>query len=251
MPKNVFDGLVMTARAGFITRRIWREFYSNDDIYIAKQQINRLLIKGYLLPHPNPIAKSALVLSQSGKDFLYSRLGSFYSAPAAGQLIHDEFVLRSVLRLASHGVIANFQFENELRSSGSQKRFASSQRKNLKYPDAQFDILVNGRPRKAALEYERHRKSPERYRDILWMYTANEDLFIIIFVCETQAIFDSLKRQIKRIGTPELVNRIALVRATEWTNEPLNSSMQISKSAFLFGDLCEVWQGAGMEKGVS
>ena len=251
MPKNVLDGLIMTARAGFITRKIWLEFYSHNDIYIAKQQINRLLIKGYLLPHPNPIAKSALVLSQPGKDFLYSRLGTFYSAPAAGQLIHDEYILRSVLRLASDGVIANFQFENELRSAAAQTKFASTKHKYSKYPDALFDILVNGKPRKVALEYERHCKSPERYRDILWMYAAREDLFIIIFVCETQAIFDSLKRQIRRIGGTELVNKIALVRANEWIDGPLKSSIQISKSVFIFGDMCEVWQGTGMEKGVS
>lgn len=250
MPKNVLDGLIMTGRAGFMTRKIWREFFGNGDLEVTKKQIKRLLAKGYLSRHPNPIAKHVLVLTSLGKDFLLDKLESFSTLPLAGQLSHDELVLWSILRLTNDGIIADCQFENELKCATKKSLFSSSKYQFSKYPDAAFKILVNDSPKNVALEYERQRKSPERYRDILWLYAGMENLSLIIFICETQVIMDCLKRQIKRIGDPELGSRIALVSAKNWLTGPLSAPLQMSTETYLLKNICEVWQSNSLEKGV-
>ena len=109
----------------------------------------------------------------------------------------------------------------------------------MKIPDAVFEIRIGSALRKIALEYERQRKSPERYRDILWLYAGQEDLFLVIFVCETDAILRSIKRQLKRIGYQVMSNRVALVRANEWSRDPIRAPLNIGSEVFFLDEICK------------
>lgn len=209
MPKNVAEGLKVTGQAGFITKKIWREFFGSGDFHASRKQIQRLQHRGYLIPHPNPIAPGVLVLSERAKDFFSANFGEHSPIPTAGQLIHDSFVLWSVLSLSRERLINQFQFECEIRKGSQDTNFSRSRCRNVKIPDAVFEIRIGSALRKIAIEFERQRKSPERYRDILWLYAGQEDFFIVIFVCETDAILQSVKRELKRIGYQALSNRVA------------------------------------------
>jgi hypothetical protein len=239
MPQNVAEGLKLTGQAGFITKKIWRDFFGSGDFHASRKQIQRLQHRGYLIPHPNPIAPGVLVLSDLAKNFFSANFGEHSPIPTAGQLIHDSFVLWSVLSLSRERLIAKFQFECEIKKGHQTTNFFRSKSRNVKIPDAVFEIRIGGTLRKIAFEFERQRKSPERYRDILWLYAGQEDFFLIIFVCETDAILQSIKRQLKRIGYQVLSNRVALVRANEWSRDPIRAPLNIASEVFLLDEICE------------
>jgi len=239
MPQNVAEGLKVTGQAGFITKEIWRKFFGSGDFHASRKQIQRLQLRGYLIPHPNPIAPGVLVLSERAKDFFSANFGEPSPIPTAGQLIHDSFVLWSVLSLARERLIAQFQFECEIRKGSQDANIFGSRSRNVKIPDAVFEVQIGSALRKIAFEFERQRKSPERYRDILWLYAGQEDFFLVVFVCETDAILESIKRQIKRIGYQVLSNRVALVRANEWSRDPIRAPLNIANEVFLLDEICK------------
>ncbi len=239
MPQNVVEGLKVTGQAGFITRKIWREFFGSGDFHASRKQIQRLQHRGYLIPHPNPIAPGVLVLSERAKNFFSANFGEHSPIPTAGQLIHDSFVLWSVLSLSRERLIAQFQFECEIRKGSQDTNIFRSRSRNVKIPDAVFEIRIGSALRKIAFEFERQRKSPQRYRDILWLYDGQEDFFLVIFVCETDAILQSIKRQVKRIGYQDLSNRVALVRANEWSRDPIRAPLNIANEVFLLDEICK------------
>jgi len=239
MPQNVAEGLRVTGQAGFITKKMWRDFFGSGDFHSSRKQIQRLQHRGYLIPHPNPIAPGFLVLSERAKSFFSANFGEPSPIPTAGQLIHDSFVLWSVMSLSRERLIAQFQFECEIRKGSQDTNFFRSKSRNVKIPDAVFEIRIGSTLRKIAFEFERQRKSPERYRDILWLYAGQEDFFLVIFVCETDAILQSIERQLKRIGYQVLSNHVALVRANEWSRNPIRAPLNIANEVFLLDEICE------------
>jgi hypothetical protein len=239
MPQNVVEGLKVTGKAGFISKRLWRKFFGSGNFHASRKQIQRLKLKGHLISHPNPIAHGFLVLSDVGKEFYTAYFGDLSSVPPAGQLIHDEFVLWSVLSMWRDSLITQFQLECEFRDGSQDTHDFLSKSLNHKIPDAIFQFRIGNALRKVAFEYERQRKSPERYRDILWLYAGQEDFSLVIFVCETDAILDSIERQLKRIGDQDLLNRVALVRSKEWSKGPLRAPLHVANKVYLLDELCQ------------
>ena len=136
-----------------------------------------------------------------------------------------------------NGLIGDWQSEAELKLT---KEFQLNENvRDQKYPDAILKINAFGKDRTIALEYERTQKSSVRYKDILWLYSSKSDLGMVLFICEGTAIEKTIVGRMKYLAIAELYNRVALVQAEEWKNDPLNAPIRYGGKVITLNQICQ------------
>lgn len=232
--KNAVSCLRVMAKSGFVTRAIWRDYFAQGNIRWHRRQLQRLCDSKIIEPHVSSNAKGVFVLSKFGKILLAREGLRFAPPPFVGQLDHDESVMRSILEMSKQKLIRGFLLENEMKSSEMRQHQlpTSGRSEDQRYPDAIFELNVLGRKKIAALEYERTRKSPQRYRDKLWAYSHSSSFWVVIFVCESDAIKSMIKRQLYFLRSPELSRKVAFVDKKQWLAEPADALIHLDNQTF-------------------
>jgi len=240
MPSNVAEALKLVGKVGFITRDLWRDFFATGNSRWSREHIRLLSERHLLEQHPNPIAKNCFVASRLARILLAKHSLHYGPAPYVSQLVHDEVIVRSLLRLSRENIIHDWRVENEMKSIQMRQHQLNSSAKEQKYPDAVFKLSALNRQRLCAMEYERTRKSPQRYRDILWLYSKMDSLWMVLFVCETETIHSMIKRQLHHLGQPLLNNRVAFTNAELWKKAPGSAPIELADKSFTLNQLCSV-----------
>jgi hypothetical protein len=232
--KNAISCLRVMAKSGFVTRAIWRDYFARGSNRWHRRQLQRLCECRLIEPHVNSKAQGIFVLSIFGKILLAREGLRFALPPFVGQLDHDELVLRSVLELSKQKLIRGFLLENEMKRSEMRQHQITTwtRAEDQRYPDAIFELNVLGKKRMVALEYERTRKSPRRYRDKLWAYSHSNSFWVVIFVCESEAIKSMIKRQLYFLRCPELSGKVAFVDKKQWLAGPADASVNLESQTF-------------------
>ena len=238
MPSNVYDALKLTGKAGFITRGIWRDFFAVGNDRWNREQVRLLCERKLLERHPNPIAEDCYVLSRVGRVLLAKHGLHFVGSPYVSQIAHDEIVIRSLLTLSREGIAHQCLFESEMKCHQMRQHQINSSPRDQKYPDAVMNIRALGRDRLCAVEYERTRKSPQRYKDILWLYSRIEAFWLVLFVCETDTILKAIKRQLYHLKDPSLLSRAAFTSAKHWKMSPESAPIELDDKIFSLKELC-------------
>jgi len=238
MPSNVYAALILTGKAGFITRSIWRDFFAVGNERWNREQVRLLCERKLLERHPNPIAEDCFVLSRVGRVLLAKHGLRFVGAPYVSQVAHDEAVVRSLLALSRDGVTHQWDLESEMKCHQMRQHQLNNSARDQKYPDAVITLRALGLDRSCAIEYERTRKSPQRYKDVLWLYSRMESYWLVLFACETEAIQNTIKRQLYHLREPSLLSRVAFTNAKHWTKDPATTSIELDKKNFTLKELC-------------
>jgi len=238
MPKNVYDALRLTGKAGFITRGIWRDFFALGNERWNREQVRLLCERKLLERHPNPIAEDCFVLSRVGRVLLAKHGLHFVGSPYVSQVAHDETIIRSLLSLSREGIAHQWHLESEMKCYQMRQHQLNNSARDQKYPDAVMNIRALGRDRLCAVEYERTRKAPQRYKDILWLYSRMESYWLVLFVCETDTISNTIKRQLHHLKEPSLLSRVAFTSAKHWTTAPESAPIELDDKTFSLKELC-------------
>lgn len=237
MPDNVFAALRFIGRSGFITRELWRTFFSEGNERWCRRQIELLCNRRVIEQHPNPIAGNCFVLGCFGRILLARHGIPFVHPPYVSQLAHDELVAHSILHLSERNIVHSWHLESELKYFQLRQHQLNSSAKDQKYPDAIFKIRALNLDRLCAIEYERTRKSPQRYRDILWLYSAMESFWTVIFICENDAIASMIYRQLRYLNQPSLSSRVAFARVGDWKKDPELAPIELDGTTFTLSEL--------------
>jgi len=226
--------LRLMAKSGFVTRKIWCDFFAQGNPRWQRRQIQRLCEKRLIEPHSNSKAKDVFVLASYGKILLAREGLPFVHPPFVDQMEHDELVMRSVLELSQSRLIRGFLFENEMKSSQmKQHRLPQGVgQDDQHFSDALFELNILGKNRIVAFEYERSGKSPQRYRDKLWAYSHTNSHWVVIFVCESDAIKSMIKRQLDYLRSPTLTSKVAFVDKSEWIKDPTTAEVVLENQSF-------------------
>lgn len=242
MPENVVNALRLAAKTGFLSRRLWYELFATGGERWNRRQIEFMLKRGLLMPHPNPAAEDHWVLTPLGRSLVENtNLATVRASPVA-QLHHDEVIARSLVRLERQGIVTQWLTEQELKRMQVKEFQLSNDVRNQKYPDAVFKSHVLGRERTFAIEYERTRKSPVRYKDILWLYSRSDTMSLVLFICENKTIENTILGRMKYLRVASLWNTIGLTQASDWTFDPATAPIRLNHRVVTLKDLCQKTQ---------
>lgn len=237
MPRAIFEALTCAAKTGFITKDLWAKHFASGRQRWANRQLRDLITKGYLTVHPNPIATKCFLSTKKGRDLVCTNTGLSCSTPVVQQIAHDEFVASSMISLLRDNIIADWLCEIELKQLKLSDWVLERSREKTKYPDAIITLRSSNLIYQCAFEYERSEKGQTRYRNILSRYEKLNSLWMILFVCETRSIQESIKSQLTKFNSPRLSTRLATVLASDWKLDPANASLEIGATRFSFNDL--------------
>ena len=162
------------AKSGFLTRKIWDEFFNTYGQSWSSRRWNGFLSRKLFVRHRSSLVKDCLVLNKKSPGIKEIVSGGMSSPPLALQIPHDEIVGRIVLKLLSNNLIEKkYYLEPELRRI-YQGHGLTRRRDRLKLPDALFDLkTTDGKTLCIALEVELSKKSQSRYRKIIECYSSN------------------------------------------------------------------------------
>lgn len=223
--------LEITAKAGFITKELWREHVFGE---VPKSQSGKrryhwawtsLTQKGYLRPHPNRHLSNVLILGHKKLGIIRERFGAASRSPYESQFHHDELVLRGVLQAEKAGLLRHWTLESELKSNERDELKLTSQGKRLKYPDAILYLPARERERKVAVEVELTLKNRLRYRQIIGAYGFLKDLPLVLFVTATPAIERAIRETIKANPTVANGGRYGFMSLNEWQRSPVDGEI--------------------------
>jgi hypothetical protein len=181
----------LAARFGYISQSGFKELVSTKKITMQYQLWKRMKDLKIFVPY-NYRYKSEefLRLTKQGK-ILASQLGTMpIHAPQITQLPHEELLVRFTLLNERSGQIKDVLTEADIKSSGKFLRQIGHIKTKL--PDLYFKINLPD-PVKIAVEYERTRKSNERYRQLLLSYIFFKEVDAVLYITSSPAIEETIR----------------------------------------------------------
>lgn len=238
IPDNVLAALRYIGKVGVMTKTSWNELFSHGGDRWKRKQLFHLINRGLIQVHSCGSVDQAYVLTSYGED-LVSELKLNCVIPIPPQFIkHDETVAVSLIKLERLGLCQNWFTERELKSLQLKEYMVQNKDGEFKYPDAIFKIMIQGKLRTVALEYERTGKSFARYRSILWQYNGINNISMILYIVENQVIKSRIKKSLKFLGNAGLLERIAFMDADKWKADPARAEIELKSKLTSFENLC-------------
>lgn len=219
--KQVEDALNYMAKVGFISKSVWRNYFSKGSIRWSNMQLKKLVEMNILAPHPCKEVENIWVLGKlSRKKFEAKNVITVYP-PFANQLDHDEAVAAGVLRLYKNKFCIDWSSELEIKMYQALADGKSSRANIQKYPDALLRLPSDDGNNLLAIEYEKNPKSHTRYQEILRNYMVNFDIQRVLYIAETKTLANTILRYIDKMRSTILDEKIYVCLADNWKENPL------------------------------
>lgn len=220
--------ILLAARAGFISRPIWDEFFATGAARWRRRCWRELRVSKVFLPHPSRFARDVIVPNRR-HSFIREIVRSDISvAPFIAQVEHDEEVLRGVLRLQRGELLEAYWLEAEMKRHDLKSRTPSAIDR-AKYPDVIVTLGGRGRSRRVALEMEMSLKSPQRYRQMIDAYSSRADVDTVIVVCRFKATVEYLRSAMKETYYPDEKRPIGFCNLEDWRSDPASAPIRFAR----------------------
>lgn len=236
--ENALSAIRFAGRTGFLARETWERFFAVGNPRWRRRQLEHLIHRGYLRPHPNPQGHGVFVLTERSRNLLRAHSWSYVSPVPVGQLGHDKVVGESLLALNQASITREWVTERELVRDKDTAYVVQKKDSMAKYPDAIFKVVAFESVMKVALEYERQRKASSRYKAILQSYAGMSDLSMVLFVCQESSIQKTIQGCLKQFGQSSLERRLAFASIEDWKKSPLSTPITIRSGTIRFGEVC-------------
>jgi len=230
------EALRITARSGFITRKIFTTFLtSNRPVRSQLRAWSRLLESGYFVKHPDPRFHDVFLIDKKKCLALSDIIGSIVRPPYTGVIRHDEIVLSGVLNIENHGFLESWGLEQEFKSQGSGAVLLDSQGQVSKYPDAILNFKAPAAPIQVAVEIELSLKDKRRYQRIFNAYSFAKGLSLILFVCGEPAIEKVVKTCAQEYFLPPHGLELGFMEKADWLTNPILGTVKTSTNECSLG----------------
>jgi hypothetical protein len=241
---HVRGPLRAAAKSGFLTKRIWEDFFIVGDRSWKWRRWKSLMDTGYFTPVPDyGFVKSAVTLSSTGK-VIADALGldPVYSPPAKN-LWHDEELIRFALFLERQGWISNWKTEQELKVSGQGQQFFQNQVRATKIPD--LIIEWNAHPKKIlwAVELERTRKEMTRYYEMVGAYKAISHIESVLVIAAANSIEANIKRAQGKMGYPQNQRPMFFATMNDVIENPMSCEFRQGPNRMSLGKFAQALTG--------
>lgn len=223
---SVFQAIRYVTKVGVITRKTWEELFGRGTERWKRKQLRLLLKAKVFKKHPYEEVKDTFILGPQGLEMVESMRWRGVHLVQPKYINHDETVAKGLLRLEAKSLCQKWMTESELKSQKSSAFRLHGLEGGAKYPDAVFKLQGRSSSQIVALEYEKTSKSSWRYNKAIKAYRDSGEFNTILFIVETQAIEDLVKRSMRFISDGSLNSRIGFISIEEWRQNPMTASIR-------------------------
>lgn len=223
---SVFLALRYVAKVGVITRRTWDELFGKGTQRWRRKQLRLLLKAKVLKEHPYEEVNDTFILGPQGLEMVESMKWRGVHLVQPKYIKHDETIAKGLLRLEAETLCQKWMTESELKSQKSVTFRLHGLEGGAKYPDAVFKLQGKSSYQIVALEYEKTSKSSWRYNKAIKAYSDSGEFGTILFIVETSAIEELVKRSMRFIGDPALNAKIGFITIEDWRQCPMTAPIR-------------------------
>lgn len=216
------------ARAGFLSRPIWEEFFATGSTRWRRKRWGFLKEQGLFVPYPSRFTNDVLVLNRRSPEVKAVVGEAISTHPFFPQIEHDEAVSRILLTLAKHPKVLGYRIEAELKRELLVEKGLPRGRVKAKFPDGVIEVAGPKGPMRIALEVETSHKDQKRYREIVASYAARKDLSRVLFLARAKPIFDNLKAAMQAEFYPNWERPVGFGDLDGWLKNPASASIYFS-----------------------
>ena len=222
----VFQALRYLTKTGVMTRGTWNELFSKGSLRWKQKQLRLLVEGGILNSHPCDSLVDTFIMGHLGHEMAKEEKWKpvYFIQP---QFIkHDETVAKGLWLLERCKLCDGWMTERELKGQKSSTFKLNVCEMGGKYPDGVFNLLGKSSTAVVALEYEKSGKTNWRYNKTIKAYSESGEFRYILYVVESKAIEESIRRGMRYIGDIRLNSRLGFIDATEWKKNPLTAPIR-------------------------
>lgn len=221
------EEITFAAKTGFLSRRLWLDFFASGGKSWRNSVWRSLVGRGDFLPHPASRAGDVIVPNR--KSPLARRLvgEAIASPPYISQLDHDEACARIALTLERRGRIHSYMTEPDQKRLffGSHRSYREA--RAVKFPDLLLELKGAGAYRQVAVEVELSRKSPRRYCEIFRALKNRPPHDLVLFLARSEVIFDALARAMKEVTFPTWERPVGFGAVDAWLENPDGAAIHL------------------------
>lgn len=223
---SVFQAVRYVAKVGVITRKTWNDFFGTGTERWKRKQLRILLNAKILKKHPYEEVHDTYILGQQGFEMIETLKWKGVHLVQPKYIKHDETVATGLLVIEKKALCQKWVTESEMKSQKSSSFMLCGLEGGAKYPDAVFKLLGKLSTQIVALEYEKTSKSSWRYNKAIKAYSDSGEFNVVIFIVESFAIENLVKRAMRFIGDAVLNSKIGFISIEDWRQSPLNAPIR-------------------------
>jgi hypothetical protein len=239
---HIRESIRVAAKAGFISKRIWKEFFAGSYPRWRNRQWQALNASGFFAAVPDyGFVDSAVTLTNKGKAQAVSLgLDPVYS-PHAKNLWHDEELIRFALFLERREWISWWMTEQELKVGTEGKKFLATTEHCDKIPD----LIIQWRGLNVsplwAVELERTRKEFTRYYRMVGAYQGFSRLDSVLVIAATNSIEANIKKAQARLNYPQQNRPMIFASMNDVIADPASSELRIGQTRMQLEDMANMF----------
>lgn len=223
---SVYQAVRYVAKVGVITRQTWDDLFGNGTKRWRRKQLRLLLDAKIFKKHPYDQVYDTFILGKQGLEMVQDMKWQSVHLVQPRQFRHDEIVARGLLTLEKESLCQKWMTESELKSQRSSSFKLHGLEGGIKYPDAVFKLQGKSSSLIVALEYERTSKSSWRYNKAMKAYGDSGDFNLILFIVESSAIENMVKRAMQFIGDARINSKVGFITVEEWMENPMTATIR-------------------------
>jgi hypothetical protein len=244
IPEYAEGPLRVAAKAGFLTKRIWQEFFATGNRRWQNKRWKSLMSLGLFQPVPDyGFVESAVTLTLAGRAIAFRLgMGPVYSPPAKN-LWHDEELVRLALFLERQGWICNWLTEPALKMGDEGEKLFQNHARAPKFPD----LLIEWKTPKGkllwAIELERTRKEFTRYYEMVGAYRGISRIDTVLVIVAAKSIETNIKKAQAKMNYPQHQRPMLFASLDEVSANPLASELRHGEKRISLGKMAQALTG--------
>jgi hypothetical protein len=194
----------VASQSGFLSKRIWKEFYAYGQERWQRRQWESLIATGLFRPVVDyGFVGSVITLTDQGKRAAVDLGLDPVPPPPARNLWHDEELIRFALFLEAQGWITRWMTEQEIKTGRAGIKTFSTLTDRKKFPDLLVEWNIPGEQVIWAVELERTRKEFSRYYDMVGAYRGISKIDSVLVIAATGSIEANIKKAQAKMNYPQ------------------------------------------------
>lgn len=201
--KPLLDAIELASKFGFISKSVWDEQLCSGKQNWRNKSWSQLTRSKIFREIPEyGLRNQILTLTSLGKKLANSNGFNPVDVPWSKTYLHDEILIKLILRIRSTTEVLWWKTENEIRLDHSMGISYSGRSQQGKFMDLLVSFGPKSDPLKIAFELERTRKHYPRYLHLVSAFREMSQVDGVIILCEEKAIEEAIGRALIQTQFP-------------------------------------------------
>jgi hypothetical protein len=243
IPHDAGGPVRVAAKAGFLTKRIWVEFFNDGKLHWKyrrwqNRRWEKLMGSGlFRVAADSDLMRPVVTLTDFGKRFAVKAGINPVYAPPLKNIAHDEEMVRLALFLESQAWLSNWMTEQELKVSGKAQHFFKNEVRAQKIPDLIIEWNAGAQKVLWAIELERTRKEFTRYYEMIGAYKGISRIDLVLVITATDSIETNIIKAQAKMGYPQAQRPMLFASMTQMNEDPASCELRQGSKRITLGKM--------------